>query len=510
LVSVVFVPLVALAVNPAITSFTVSPASGPSGYFFAFLWSLENAFGSSFLIPCIQGIKLRYSNGSALACGTRIASQVSANDGLGIKIINIGGNQASVTARVFPKDSYGKDYDAGGQTVYISVSPNTQPIEKFTTSTTTTVSGSPVTISWSSTDLDGVNLSIECKPEIKASSPSYTAGLYLPCGKPAFQTDLSKSGSLALNFNNSSIDTLPYTLTLFPAMAPGVYNAVYPAAITINVASDVVPDPVVNYFKTSAPSTIDSDRTMPISWSTENTQGVNLKIPCAEGITATSSKNTSLLLPCDSYAFADDNLLPSSGSLDLFLKNNGDSLRTVTINLIPAFKAKTGYDVTRSKTINVDVRSRMFAQTPTASPTVAPATTVAPPPAPPKPLPPVSKPAPLQKPAGAEVKPVPTAAPEEKFMEPAEESKKKTAPKKQAVVKNADEIAKLLTENKYVETAELVKLNSGLGIYDVVGYRDAKLFNAIPVRLKIKIILDAVDGEVLSVKFPWWSFLAKY
>ena len=114
LVSVVFVPLVALAVNPAITSFTVSPASGPSGYFFAFLWSLENAFGSSFLIPCIQGIKLRYSNGSALACGTRIASQVSANDGLGIKIINIGGNQASVTARVFPKDSYGKDYDAGG------------------------------------------------------------------------------------------------------------------------------------------------------------------------------------------------------------------------------------------------------------------------------------------------------------------------------------------------------------------------------------------------------------
>src|SRR3989338_7688282 len=74
LAAAVFSPLISLAVNPAVTSFTVSPAYGPSGYFFAFLWSLENAFGSSFLIPCIQGIKLKNLSGSAITCGSPIVS----------------------------------------------------------------------------------------------------------------------------------------------------------------------------------------------------------------------------------------------------------------------------------------------------------------------------------------------------------------------------------------------------------------------------------------------------
>ncbi|KKT30010.1 MAG: hypothetical protein UX43_C0006G0027 [Candidatus Giovannonibacteria bacterium GW2011_GWB1_46_20] len=354
----VFSPLISLAVNPAVTSFTVSPAYGPSGYFFAFLWSLENAFGSSFLIPCIQGIKLKNLSGSAITCGSRIASQAAENDGLGVKIINISGNQVSISARVVPKDSSSKDYDAGGQTLYVSVSPNQQPIEKFTTSTTTTVSGSPITISWSSTDLDNVNLSVECKPEIKVSSPTYTAGLYLPCGKPVFQPDLAKSGSLTLSFSNSSVDALPHTLTLLPSMAPGVYNAVYSATITITVASDVVPDPVVNYFTTSAPSTVYSGQIMPISWSTANAKGVNLKILCAKDITATSSKNPSSILSCDAYAFADNDLLPSVGSLNLSFQNNGSSLSSININLIPAFKAKVGYDATKSKTLSVEIRPK--------------------------------------------------------------------------------------------------------------------------------------------------------
>jgi len=504
-VFMVLAPLVSSAVNPAVTSFSVSPSSGPSGYFFAFLWSLENAFGSSFLISCIQGVILKDISGGAVACGARIASQVATNDGRGVKIINVSGNQASVSARVIPKDSSGKDYDAGGQTVYIAVSPNPQPIEKFTASATTTISGKPVAISWSSTDLDNVNLSIECKPEIKVSSPSYTAGLYLPCGKPAFQADLPKSGSLTLNFSNSSVDALPYTFTLLPAMAPGVYNAIYTAVLTIMVASDVVPDPVVNYFKTSAPSPVYSGQAMPISWSTENTKGVNLKISCAEGVAATSSKNPSAALTCDGYAFSDNNILPSSGNLNLSFQNNGDSLRTVTINLVPAFKVKIGYDLTRSKTISMDVRKQSS----------APPATIAPPPlqspaiSQPKltPAPPVGAPAPAQKALNQKPpsEPAPAAAPaEEKIPE------RKIVAVKNTKIKKAEEITKLLIEKKYADTVERVELNSDFGIYNVVGSRKAALFNLVPVRLKVDIMLDAADGEVFSVRLPWWSFLTKY
>ncbi|KKT57431.1 MAG: hypothetical protein UW81_C0006G0001 [Candidatus Giovannonibacteria bacterium GW2011_GWC2_44_9] len=464
-VATVFSPLISLAQNPAVASFTVSPASGPSGYPFAFVWSLENAFGSSFLIPCIQGIKLKYLNDSALACGTRITSQVATNNGLGVKVINISGNQVSVAARVIPKDSSGKDYDAGGQTLYISVGVNQQPIEKFTTSTTTTVSGDPVTISWSSTDLDNVNLSIECKPEIKVLSQSYTAGLYLPCGKPIFQPDLAKSGSLKLNFTNSSVDPLPFTLTLIPAMAPGVYNAIYPSTLILTIASDIVPDPVVNYFTTSVSAPAYPGQVLPISWSTQNTKGVNLKISCADGITATSSKNPSLALPCGNYAFADNDLLPPSGDLNLSFQNSGSLLNVVSINLTPAFKAKTGYDATKNRTLSVEVRPKNSARASVAAPKV------------PQLLPPnVPKSVVPQSSQNQSAQPQTAPAPRPKVDAP------------HAYIPPTDAKTTIKKE------------------FQIVEYVRLKFLFLIPVDVKVTTTKDE-GGNIKNVKYPWWSYL---
>lgn len=471
-----FAPLFAQAVNPSITSFTVSPNSASSGYFFAFLWSLENAYGSSFLVPCIQGIKLQYSNGSTLACGTRIASQAATNDGLGVKIINISGNTVSITARIIPKDSSGKDYDAGGQSLYVSVSPNTQPIEKFASSATTTTSGKPVTISWSSTDLDNINLSVECKPEIKVSSPSYAAGLYIPCGKPIFQPDLSKSGSLTLNFTNSSQDPIPYTITLIPAIVPGVYDGAHPANLTLAVASDIVPDPVVNYFKTSSPPPIYSGQTLPLSWTTENTNGVNLKISCADNVTATSSKNATSTLPCNSYAFADNDLLPATGSLNLSFQNAGNSLIAVNVSLIPAFKDKIGYDATKSKTLSVDIRPKSSGTVPATSSTGAQAPQISPmSPMSPTSTPKTQPPSPVPKPTAPALKPTPVSGPRVK------------APPSYVPPKEADVELK-----KDLQSVEYVRI---------------KFLFLIPVYAKIIKTTNAETGDVKNIKYPWWSYL---
>ena len=183
---------IATAHAQTVTSFTATPASIRSGGFIDFVWQLQSAGGYSFLITtCTPGIKLKYSSGSTLTCGSKVSSTLTTNDYITLFIYNISGGTVSATARIIPKDGTGQDQDAAARDVTISVKNDPQPITDFTTNATSTSASQPVAISWQSSALDGVNLQIECRPEIKVSSPDYTTGFYLPCGTPVFLQDLS-------------------------------------------------------------------------------------------------------------------------------------------------------------------------------------------------------------------------------------------------------------------------------------------------------------------------------
>jgi len=59
-----------------------------------------------------------------------------------------------------------------------------------------------------------------------------------------------------------------------------------------------------------------------------------------------------------------------------------------------------------------------------------------------------------------------------------------------------------------VSTIELKEV-SQQPIYSVKGTKQAKLLFIIPVSMQIETKVSAESGNVISVKKPWWSFLAR-
>ncbi len=67
----------------------------------------------------------------------------------------------------------------------------------------------------------------------------------------------------------------------------------------------------------------------------------------------------------------------------------------------------------------------------------------------------------------------------------------------------AIEIAKM-----HYESVELKDTGKHV-FYEVKGNKDAKLFGFIPIKMKIIVLVDAQNGDVLEISKPGWSFLAK-
>ena len=472
------------------------------------------------VVPCIDGVKAKnQSAGADIACNSKVGSSAAGSDGLLLKLINISGLTKTVSIKLIPKDSSGVENESQSKTVSATISPDPNPIAAFNSSLSTTEPGKPVTLSWDIPEASGANISMECAGGIKATSPSYTGDI--PCGKQIFSTALSKTGTLVLNFTNSSLETTPVTVTLFPQIGAGVYNGINTGTLKMNVASDYVPDPIVNFFKTSAPVTaIFSGENFPISWSTEYTKGVNLKISCAEGITATSSKNPEIALPCGDFAFSE--LLATSSSLKLSFKNQSENKQALILSLIPAFKNKEGYDATKTKTLSVEVRPKSDVpivpppptplETSPAGAAGLPSTTVEGPltgqaPTKPKTIPqPTPAPASTKKTIPERAKDIPSTL-ERLFNAPQEKDRAKNALESK---EKRNKISEMLIDAKKLDAVETIFLNPLDETYDISGYLMGKLFYIIPIKVKINLVVGASSGEVKKTKRPWWSFLVRF
>lgn len=334
----------AFASAQSVDTFIAFPNSISSGAQVDFSWILSNAGGYSFIVSCSPGIQL-----TGVSCDTAQSSTAKTNDLIRVNIVNVSGGTKTVNARVIPKDAAGQDYISGAKDVTVTVATRLQPIISFVSSATSTVSGQSLTLSWSSIEVPGVNLQIECRNEITVTSPSYAG--FLPCGTAVFASALSPNSSLALNFKNTSIQAIPYKLTLLPAIIQGSYDGTHAANLSVSVASDILPDPNITSFTSS--SSIISGQALVVSWSIDKALGANIKISCVSGLTASSTENPTSSLPCDTYAF--DTPLQTTGSLTLYFQNSIGTNADIKLTLVP-LRQGGGYDGVRSKSLNITVR----------------------------------------------------------------------------------------------------------------------------------------------------------
>lgn len=340
-------PFLALAANPSVSSFTSSTASIYSGQVASLSWRMADAGGYSFIVPCIQGIKLKKTDGTPFACDTKMSSVLTAVDGIDLIVQNISGYTKNVTVRIIPKDATGIDYDSGRQDLSISVATAAEPIESFI-GATSTPSFVPYPITWTSGILDGVNLSISCSGNIRASSTSY-AQVYLPCNVPIFATDLTGSGTLNLNFSNSSTVAETVILTLLPAMAQGAYDGGHSKKLEVSVRSNIAPDPIITSFISGTTFEIIDQAPVAFTWTTEGAPNTNLHLSCNSTVTASAIiSNATTTLPCDGTVFATP--LPASGTTNLYFSNKNFSRESITVSLLPG-KTTGGFDGTRAKSI---------------------------------------------------------------------------------------------------------------------------------------------------------------
>ena len=348
-------PFAVSAANPSVESFIQSTTGMTSGGIASFSWRMAAAGGYSFLIPCVQGIKLKRTDGTAFECNTKISSTATALGGIDLLIYNISGITKTVTMRAIPKDATGTDYDLGRQDLSISVATAPEPIATFT-GATSTASFVAYPIAWSSSLIDGTNLSFPCSSNIQASSTSY-AQVYLPCGKPIFTTDLAGSGALTLYFSNSSPSAETVTLTLYPAMSAGAYDGIHTKTLEVLVRSNVVPEPTLTSFLTSATTnTAGSDMPIVFTWATENALNANMQLPCNDAITTTTLiNNATTTLRCGSTAL--NTPLGENGTITLYFANKSNTDQQQSITLLPG-RIAGGFDGTRAKTINLSIASK--------------------------------------------------------------------------------------------------------------------------------------------------------
>jgi len=159
------------------------------------------------------------------------------------------------------------------------------------------------------------------------------------------------------------------------------YDGTHAATVTLNIASDILPDPVVNYF-TASTTAVNSGSTTIFSWGTEHAVKANMKFSCNAAITATSTQNFDQSFSCDTYLF--NPALDSIGQTSMAFINTSNNDQAVTMTLVPSKQAGT-YDALRGKSFSLVIHPAVipvFSSSPSPSPSPSVSATPTPSPSP--------------------------------------------------------------------------------------------------------------------------------
>lgn len=218
-------------------------------------------------------------------------------------------------------------------------------ISTFTISNSSAFSGQLISLSWSGTDVTGYNLLVSCATGVKVKNENNT--IY-PC-----DTKVSTSGAttdtLGFYLVNISGSYKTVTFSLYPKSSDGTENtsAVQTQSVTIS------PAPVpLSSVSVSATTTV-SGSPISLSWAGSDLDGVNVILNCVDGVSVSSSAN-STSLPCGALAFADK--LSGTGSTNLYFKNRNNDPVSMTVKVLP-YIGDGMYDSTHSSSVVFDVAS---------------------------------------------------------------------------------------------------------------------------------------------------------
>lgn len=379
---------------PIVTSFTASPTSISHNNTTVLSWSIDGGNGANLYFFCSSGVSVKSGDGSTFSCNTSQPFTSAAFGSATFFLLNISGSSQQVKIRFIPKDYSGNLHDSNAAETTVTVAAAQNPITNFATSSTTPMSGKSITLSWTGTDLGGINLQFECASGLRMLSSSPPMSNPLTCGVPAYSPDLPATGSVTLSIENDSVSQTSLTIKALPAITPGSYDGTHAALLTMNVQGKLILIPTITSF-TATEVKYGSSEKATFSWSSENTAGVNFQLPCVFWLTATSTNETSSVftLPCGIPIFSTS--LPSSGVKDLWFSNKDSIPQNLSVSLLPQNPNGT-YDGTRVKQVSL----------------VIPAPT--PPPAPPPPPPPLI----TMLPAPSTPPPVPSPPPVPKLPSP--------------------------------------------------------------------------------------------
>lgn len=333
-----------------ISSFTASNSGAFSGQLVSLSWSGSQVAGYNLLVSCVAGVKVKKEDGSIYPCDTKVATSGQEIDSMGFYLVNISGSTKSVSFKLYPKSTGGEENTGGMQMQNISVSPAAAPLSSVSVSATTTAVGMPLTLTWASSDLDGVNLILECRDGV--SYYSSLGSLALPCGTLAFSDKLGGSGSASLYFKNQNNDSVTVSVKVLPYIGDGMYDSTHLLSTSFDVVSDKVLPFQILTFVPSQPK-ISSGDTLTLLWSTKYTNGVNLKMECVDSLSFTlATSSGGQTINCNSLAT--DTYFSPNSSVGIVINNSGTATKTAYITLVAQLPGG-GFDGINAKKISIQV-----------------------------------------------------------------------------------------------------------------------------------------------------------
>ncbi|MEK7106928.1 MAG: hypothetical protein AAB899_01955, partial [Patescibacteria group bacterium] len=337
LLGIIFLSLIfakiALAATPTVNSFIADPQSLPNNWSTVLSWNISNSIGQELYFNCPLGVTIKKIDRSSFPCNSRQSVTGNPTDSAGFIITNVSGATQNVLVTLYPKDSSGVLYSQGARSLTLSVQTSAQPIIDFSLSTTTLISGAPLTLTWKGVDADGVNFQFECAESIRIRTSS-SATDSLPCGKPAFTQDKAISGTLIVYPTNSSRTPVFVRVGVLPNIGGNTYDATHSLSADFTVLGAPLPaSPSAREFRSSAARLASNDST-DLSWSTLDSAGANITFACQEGISIFAGTSTSKTkLPCGTSAFATP--LAPNGTTTVSVASTNSYLVNLTAMLLP-------------------------------------------------------------------------------------------------------------------------------------------------------------------------------
>ncbi|MEK7628271.1 MAG: peptidoglycan-binding domain-containing protein [Patescibacteria group bacterium] len=364
-----------------VDSFTANPSALSNNYSILLTWSSSGATGHRVYFSCPAGVTLKWDSGDAvgqsMACNSRQALDVNTSGSANFKVTNVSGTAKTVSITIYPKNSAGADVDAGARTASFTVTTSPQPINTFTITPSATVANEFV-LNWASVDIPATNIQFDCVEGIKIYSKNPAISTVLPCGTPAYTSDLAASGTATITTESGKLDPTAIGVRLVPVIASGSYDGTHSFVTSFAApGKTIVPDPTVLTF-TSGASTVVSGAPVTLTWTTTQAASTSLQFQCASDLSFYLGSTSTTALPCGSPI---QPTLGATGSTTISILSKGSYTQTARVTIFPANTAGTFFGP-GSRVMNISVMppGTITAEVPTplATPTLAQTTTPAP------------------------------------------------------------------------------------------------------------------------------------